>query len=99
VCRSESTGQSRLRCRQRSQGWRPSATDIGRRKPSSRTQLAEGVDRGLREIKDKILRHKDHVDDGIDKAGDVMKDKVGHEEQVDQGVEKAKEAVGKLDDN
>ena len=51
------------------------------------------------EIKDKILGHRDQVDKGIDKAGDVVKDKVGHEEQVDQGVEKAKEAVDKLDDN
>jgi hypothetical protein len=51
------------------------------------------------EIKDKILGHKDKVEEGIDKAGDVAKDKIGHEEQVDQGVEKAKEAVDKLDDN
>jgi MT0933-like antitoxin protein len=51
------------------------------------------------EIKDKILGHKDQVDEGIDKAADVAKDKVGHDEQVDQGAEKAKEAVDKLDDN
>jgi len=51
------------------------------------------------DIKDKVAGEKDKIDEGLDKAGDVVKDKFGHEDQVDQGVDKAKDAVEKLDDN
>ena len=51
------------------------------------------------DIKDKVAGEKDQIDEGLDKAGDAVKDKFGHEDQVDLGVDKAKDAVEKLDDN
>ena len=49
-------------------------------------------------FKDKLMNlgkeHSDKVDQGMDKAGDMAKDKFGHEEQVDQAVEKGKDYVG-----
>jgi hypothetical protein len=51
------------------------------------------------DIKDKLAEQKDKVEDGLEKAGDFIKDKFGHDEQVDQGVEKAKDVIEKLDDN
>jgi ElaB/YqjD/DUF883 family membrane-anchored ribosome-binding protein len=48
---------------------------------------------------DAAAEHKDKVKDGIDKAGDFAKDKVGdeHADKVDKGVDAAKDAVDKLD--
>ena len=34
--------------------------------------------------------HADQVDSGIDKAADLLGDKVGHEDQIDKGAEKLK---------
>lgn len=49
-------------------------------------------------FKDKLMNlgkeHSDKVDQGMDKAGDMAKEKFGHEEQVDQAVEKGKGFVG-----
>jgi hypothetical protein len=45
--------------------------------------------------KDAAGQHGDKIDQGLDKAGDMAKQKAGdeHAEQIDQGVEKGKDAV------
>lgn len=45
-------------------------------------------------IKDLAGKHDDKVDQGLDKAGDVAKNKAsGHDEQIDKVVGKAKDAT------
>jgi antitoxin protein of toxin-antitoxin system len=48
--------------------------------------------------KDVAGQHGDQVDEGIDKAGQMAKDKTGgqHDEKIDQGVDKAKEGADRL---
>lgn len=50
------------------------------------------------DIKHKVAEQKDKVEEGLEKAGDFVKDKFGHDDQVDTGIDKAKDAVEKLDD-
>lgn len=38
-------------------------------------------------------QHADKVDDALDKAGELAKDRFGHDEQVDTVVEKIKDAI------
>ena len=38
--------------------------------------------------------HDDKVDQGLDKAGDAIGDKVGHQDQIDKAVDKAQDATG-----
>ena len=49
--------------------------------------------------KDLIGGNAKKVEDGIDKAADMAKDKVGeeHADKIDQAAEKAKDVVDKLD--
>jgi hypothetical protein len=53
---------------------------------------------GLEDIVDKaknlVTGHKDQAEQGIDKAADLAKDKVGHDEQVDAAAQKAKDVLG-----
>ena len=51
------------------------------------------------DIKDKLAENKDKVGQGLEKAGDFVKDKFHHDDQVDQGVEKAKDALDKLNED
>ncbi|MEE9415354.1 MAG: antitoxin [Acidimicrobiales bacterium] len=53
---------------------------------------------------DKIKGNSDKITDGLDKAGDMAKDKLGdklggHADKVDMAVDKAKDAVDGLDDD
>jgi len=45
--------------------------------------------------KDAAGKHGDKVDEGMDKAGEMAKDKTGgqHDDKIDQGVEKGKQAA------
>jgi hypothetical protein len=45
--------------------------------------------------KDAAGKHGDKIDQGIDKAGQMAKDKTGgqHDDKVDQGVDKAQQAA------
>ncbi len=51
------------------------------------------------DMKDKAKQaageHGDKIDEGMDKAGDMAKEKTGgkHDDKIDQGVERGKEAV------
>ncbi len=51
------------------------------------------------ELRDKaenlVAEHSDQVKQGVDKAGDLVADKIGHEEQV----EKAEGAINRFVDN
>ena len=47
-------------------------------------------------IKDTIADHKKQVNEGLEKAGGLVKDKFHHDEQVDEGVQKAQDAIDKL---
>ena len=53
---------------------------------------------GFGDFKDKLQNlgeeHGDKVEQGMDKAGDMAKEKFGHEDQVDQAVEKGKGLFG-----
>lgn len=49
------------------------------------------------DIKGKLAGHEDKVEQGVDKAADVVKGKVGHDEQVDKGADAAKNALGSTD--
>jgi hypothetical protein len=48
--------------------------------------------------KDVAGQHGDKVDEGIDKAGDMAKEKTGgqHDDKIDKGVDKAQEAADNL---
>ncbi len=50
------------------------------------------------ELKDKALNlaneHQSEVDQGIDKAADLVKDKVGHDDQVEEAADKLKGFIG-----
>ena len=48
--------------------------------------------------KDAAGKHGDKLDEGIDKAGDMAKDKTGgqHDDKIDQGVDKAQQAADDL---
>ena len=48
--------------------------------------------------KDAAGQHGDKVDEGIDKAGEMAKEKTGgqHDDKIDKGVDKAQEAADKL---
>jgi|GraSoiStandDraft_42_1057292.scaffolds.fasta_scaffold2087075_1 hypothetical protein len=54
-----------------------------------------GLNDLVSKAKDLIAGHKDQVDEGVDKAADLAKEKVGHDEQVDKAAEFVKD---KLDD-
>jgi hypothetical protein len=41
--------------------------------------------------------HADQVESGIDKAADLLGNKVGHEEQIDKGAEKLKDLLPEKD--
>jgi hypothetical protein len=45
--------------------------------------------------KDAAGKHGDKVDEGMDKAGEMAKEKTGgqHDDKIDQGVEKGKQAA------
>jgi hypothetical protein len=45
--------------------------------------------------KDAAGQHGDKIDEGMDKAGDMAKEKTGgqHDDKIDQGVERGKDAV------
>jgi hypothetical protein len=45
--------------------------------------------------KDAAGQHGDKIDEGMDKAGDMAKEKTGgqHDDKIDQGVERGKGAV------
>jgi len=43
--------------------------------------------------KDLAEQHADQVDDALDKAGELAKDRFGHDGQVDAVVEKIKDAI------
>ncbi|MDQ1498791.1 MAG: hypothetical protein QOI86_2131 [Actinomycetota bacterium] len=45
--------------------------------------------------KDAAGQHGDKIDEGMDKAGDMAKEKTGgqHDDEIDQGVERGKGAV------
>ena len=45
--------------------------------------------------KDMAGEHGDKIDEGIDKAGGMAKEKTGgqHDDKIDQGVERGKDAV------
>ena len=49
------------------------------------------------DIKGKLAGHEDKVEQGVDKAADVVKGKLGHDEQVDKGADAAKNALGSTD--
>ena len=45
--------------------------------------------------KELLNQHDDKVDQGLDKAGEMAKDRfAGHDEQIDQGVDKLQEMTG-----
>jgi hypothetical protein len=47
------------------------------------------------DIKDAADEHDDQIDQGLDKAGDAAKDRVGgHDDQIDDAVDKAQEKTG-----
>jgi len=48
--------------------------------------------------KEAVGQHGDQVDEGIDKAGDMAKDRTGgqHDDQIDKGVDKAHDAADNL---
>lgn len=50
-------------------------------------------------LKDKALGlvhgHKDQVEEGVDKAADLAKDKVGHDDQVDKAADFVKDNLDK----
>jgi hypothetical protein len=48
--------------------------------------------------KDAAGQHGDKVDEGIDKAGEMAKEKTGgqHDDKIDKGVGKAQEAADNL---
>jgi antitoxin protein of toxin-antitoxin system len=54
------------------------------------------------EMKDKAKeaagKHSDKIDEGMDKAGEMAKEKTGgkHDDKIDQGVERGKEALEDL---
>lgn len=50
-------------------------------------------------VSDLIHGHEDKVEDGIDKAGDLVDDKTGgkYEDKVDMAQDKAKDALDGLD--
>jgi hypothetical protein len=54
------------------------------------------------EMKDKAKeaagKHGDKIDEGMDKAGEMAKEKTGgkHDDKIDQGVERGKEALEDL---
>lgn len=50
----------------------------------------------LDKAEDTAADHKDKIKDGLDKAGEMVKDKVGQDEHVDKGVQMASEQVDKL---
>ncbi|MFC2153178.1 Rv0909 family putative TA system antitoxin [Actinomycetota bacterium] len=45
---------------------------------------------------DAAADHKDTIKGGVDKAGDMVKDKIGQDEHVDKGIDAAKGVVDKL---
>jgi hypothetical protein len=49
---------------------------------------------GLDDLKNLEEKHDDQVDQGLDKAGDALGDKVGHSDQIDSAVHKAQDADG-----
>lgn len=49
---------------------------------------------GLDDLKNMAEQHDDQVDQGLDKAGDAVEDKVGHGDQIDSAVDKAQAADG-----
>ena len=48
----------------------------------------------LDKLKGLVRGHKKEVEEGIDKAADVAKDKIGHDKEVDQAADAAKGALG-----
>jgi hypothetical protein len=38
--------------------------------------------------------HDDQIDEGLEKAGEAAKQKVGHGDQIDKAVDKAQDATG-----
>jgi hypothetical protein len=44
--------------------------------------------------KDLISGHKGQMSEGVDKAADLAKDKVGHDEQIDKATEFVKDKLG-----
>jgi MT0933-like antitoxin protein len=52
---------------------------------------------GLDELKDKaegfIRDHAEQIEDGVEKAGDFAKSKLGHDEQVDKAVDKINDVL------
>ncbi|WP_156755166.1 antitoxin [Actinokineospora pegani] len=54
-----------------------------------------GID--FNELKNKaaglVEQHGDKIEDGLEKAGDLVKGKFGHEQQVDQVVDKIQDLI------
>jgi antitoxin protein of toxin-antitoxin system len=48
----------------------------------------------LDKLKGLVSGHKKEVGEGIDKAADVAKDKIGHDKEVDKAADAAKGALG-----
>lgn len=48
-------------------------------------------------LKGLVGGHKSQAEQGVDKAADLAKDKIGHEDQVDAAADKAKEGLDKLE--
>jgi hypothetical protein len=62
---------------------------------------AKGASMGLLDKAKKLLGdHEQQVEQGIDKAADIVDDKTGgkYTEKIDDAADKAKSAVEKLDD-
>ena len=49
---------------------------------------------GLDDLENQVNEHDDQIDQGLDKAGDAAKDKVGHDDQIDSALGKAENATG-----
>jgi hypothetical protein len=52
-----------------------------------------GLDDLTSKAEDLIQGHEDQVEDGVEKAGEIAKDKIGHDDQVDAGVTKIEDVI------
>lgn len=60
-----------------------------------------GIGDFVDKAKDLAAEHKDKVEEGIDKAADMVDEKTGgkYSDQVDTGAEKAKDLLDKIDED
>jgi len=52
-----------------------------------------GLNDLVSKARDLISGHKEQVDEGVDKAADLAKEKLGHDEQVDKAAEFVKDKL------